>query len=266
MIVLNKKLEIKELKPYLYLLDEAHESTGYLLIGEDKACLIDTMMGYNDLYQAVRSITDKPLIVINTHGHPDHIYGNVYFDKAYMNPADREVAKIFTESPDFVAECKKRDLQMPPFEDIHEGDVIDLGGRTLKVYQLPGHTPGGILLLFPEDRILFTGDTINHHVWMQLPGCLSLGQFAQELERLMFLEGEADFILHGHARDYDDISLMSAVLNGVREIIAGKTEADKPYRWFGGTDLQHPFEVDPDAHFQQDNHVICYREDNIRRK
>ena len=42
---------------------------------------------------------------------------------------------------------------------------------------------------------------------MQLPECLSLEQFAQELERLMFLEEEADFILHGHARDYDDISL-----------------------------------------------------------
>ena len=81
--------------------------------GEEKACLIDTMMGYNDLYKAVRSITDKPLIVINTHGHPDHIYGNVYFDKAYMNPADREVAKIFTENPDFIAECEKEISRCP---------------------------------------------------------------------------------------------------------------------------------------------------------
>ena len=112
MIALNKKLEIKELRPYLYLLDEAHESTGYLLIGEEKACLIDTMMGYND-YKAVRSITDKPLIVINTHGHPDHIYGNVYFDKAYMNPADR-VAKIFTENLISLQSVKKEILKMPP--------------------------------------------------------------------------------------------------------------------------------------------------------
>ena len=52
---MNRKIEIKELKPYLYLLDESHESTGYLLIGDKKACVIDTMMGYNNLYETVKS-------------------------------------------------------------------------------------------------------------------------------------------------------------------------------------------------------------------
>ena len=137
MIALNKKLEIKELRPYLYLLDEAHESTGYLLIGEEKACLIDTMMGYNDLYKAVRSITDKPLIVINTHGHPDHIYGNVYFDKAYMNPADREVIKYLLKILISLQSVKKKS-QDAPFEDIHEGDVIDLEAEPLKSISFQG--------------------------------------------------------------------------------------------------------------------------------
>jgi len=261
---MNRKIEIKELKPYLYLLDESHESTGYLLIGDKKACVIDTMMGYNNLYETVRAITDKPLIVINTHGHPDHIYGNVYFDKAYINPAERKVAQRHIEDPNFIREYKKRKLKMPPFEYIHEGDIIDLGGRTLEVYELPGHTPGSILLLFPEDRILFTGDSINHHLWMQLPESLSLERFAQELERVMFLEEKADLILHGHARDFDDISLMRATLEAVKDIVAGNTVDDKPYQWFGGRDFQHSFEVDPNASFQQDDHVICYRADNIR--
>ena len=84
-----------------------------------------------------------------------------------------------------------------------------------KVYQLPGHTRAEYSF-FSRKTVFYLRDTINHHVWMQLPECLSLEQFAQELERLMFLEEEADFILHGHARDYDDISLMSAVLNEVR--------------------------------------------------
>ena len=51
---------------------------------------------------------------------------------------------------------------MPPFEPIRGGEVIDLGGLHLEVIELPGHTPGGILLLLKEDRILFTGDSINH--------------------------------------------------------------------------------------------------------
>ena len=53
----KKELFIKQLRPYLYLLDEAHEATGYLLIGDEKACVIDTMMGYNDLSEVVRGIT-----------------------------------------------------------------------------------------------------------------------------------------------------------------------------------------------------------------
>ena len=259
----EQDITIKKLRDNLYLLDERRESTGYLLIGEEKACVIDTMNGYCNLYEVVRTLTDKPLVVINTHGHPDHIYGNVYFDKAYMNLKDLELSKEFTEDPEFVKKCRENNLTMPEFTDIKEGDVVDLGGVTLKIYDIPGHTPGGILLLCPEEKILFTGDSINHHLWMQLDGCLSIEEFIPKLERLLFLENEADVILHGHAVDYDDISLMSALLQGAKDIVAGKTENDLPYNWFGGTDAMHPFEVDPTKKFQQPDSVICYKNNNI---
>jgi glyoxylase-like metal-dependent hydrolase (beta-lactamase superfamily II) len=112
------------------------------------------MNGYNDLYQAVRELTDKPLTVVNTHGHPDHIYGNMFFQEAYLHPADRELARMFVEDPEYRKMLEERKKTFPPFRDILPGDVIDLGGRTLEVFGLPGHTPGGILLLLREDRIL----------------------------------------------------------------------------------------------------------------
>lgn len=65
-------------------------------------------------------------------------------------------------------------LRMPPFEAIGEGDVIDLGGLKLEVYDLPGHTPGGIALLNRQDRILFVGDSIIEQTWMQLEESLSM--------------------------------------------------------------------------------------------
>ena len=257
----GKELFIKEVRPGIFLMDEAHEATGYLVVGAEKACLIDTMNGYNDLNQAVRKMTDKPVTVVNTHGHPDHIFGNVYFQEAYMHPADRELARSFTDNPEFLKAFGS--LTMPPFRDILPGDVIDLGGRTLEVFALPGHTPGGILLLLREDRILFTGDSVNHHLWMQLDGCLPMREFLKELDRVMFLQERADIILHGHARDEDDISLLRCLREGVKEICEGKTAEDKPYRWFGGTDLQHAFRCDPEKHYQQEDHVICYRADNV---
>ena len=51
--------------------------------------------------------------------------------------------------------------------------------------------------------------------------------------------------------------------DGIEEICEGKTEQDLPYNWFGGTDLQHAFRCDPDRHYSQADHVICYRKNNI---
>lgn len=261
---MEKELFIKEVRPGIYLMDEAHEATGYLVVGRERACVIDTMNGYNDLYQAVRKMTDKPLTVVNTHGHPDHIFGNVYFQEACLHPADRPMARQFTEHPDFLAFCREKDLTMPPFRDIHPGDTIDLGGRMLEVYALPGHTPGGILLLLREDRILFTGDSVNHHLWMQLEGCLPLCAFVKKLDQVMFLEDKADIILHGHAQGEDDISLLRCMRNGIEEICEGKTEKDQPYPWFGGVALQHAYSCESNKHYQQNDHVICYKADNIK--
>ncbi len=258
---MEKELMIKELCPGIYLMDEAHEATGYLVIGEEKACVIDTMNGYNDLYQAVRKITDLPVFVINTHGHPDHIFGNVYFDQAYLHPADLPLAHMFTESPEFLQMLDEKHLKVPPFTEVHEGDVFDLGGRHLEVFELPGHTPGGIVLLLQEDRILFTGDAINHHLWMQLDGCTSMDVLVKNLDRIMFLEERADRILHGHADDFDDISLMRCLRNGAQELCDGKTENDTPYFYFNGTAeaMQHPFSCLPDRHYQSEHSVICYK-------
>ncbi|MCR5595752.1 MAG: MBL fold metallo-hydrolase [Lachnospiraceae bacterium] len=260
---MEKKLFIKELKPYLYLLDENNDATGYLVIGDDKACLIDTMNGCFDLKKAVSDLTDKPVMVVNTHGHPDHILGNVYFDEAYMNPADLELASLFTEDPEFISRCEKEGYKMPPFKPVQGGDVIDLGGKTLEVYDLPGHTKGGILLLLKEDRILFTGDSINQHLWMQLEGCLKMEELVENLDKVMFLEKEADYILHGHSRGYDDISLMRCMRQGALEICEGKTDNDRPYEWFGGTGLQHPFKLEEGKQYQGKESVICYNPDTL---
>lgn len=259
----DKKIDIIKINDRVYLLDEAHESTGYLCIGERRACLIDTMNGYNDLKKVCASITELPVTVVNTHGHPDHIMGNMFFDNAYLNEKDWDLAKSFIEEAECVELQKKLGRSFPEFTNISEGDVIDLGGITLKIYELAGHTAGGILVLCPELRILFTGDSINHHLWMQLDGCTTIHELADNLEEVMFLEKEADYILHGHARSVDDISLIRCLYDGAKDLAARNTENDKTYNWFGGVDMQHPFEVLDGKIYSMPESVICYRKDNI---
>lgn len=255
---------ITKLAPFLYVIDENHESTAYLIIGDEKACLIDTMNGYQNLKETVESLTDKPYVVVNTHGHPDHIMGNYWFDKVYLNSKDVEMANSFVNQPEVAKMFQQYSVKMPPYEDIKEGDVIDLGNRTLKVYELPGHTQGQIVLLCPEERLLFTGDAINHHLWAMLPDCKPLTEIVKEFDRLLFLEKEADYVLHGHSRGYDDISLMRAMRNGIQEIIDGKTKDDKEYKWFGGVDRIHLYNAVKGKKYQQEDHAIVYNENNIR--
>ena len=73
--------------------------------------------------------------------------------------------------------------QSAEFLTLTEGDVFDLGGLFLEVYELPGHTPGGIVLLDRKDRILFSGDSILEQTWMQLPECLPMEQFLASLDK-----------------------------------------------------------------------------------
>ena len=65
----DRELFIREVRPGIFLMDEAHEATGYLVVGKEKACVIDTMNGYNDLYAAVTRLTDKPLTVVVASPH-----------------------------------------------------------------------------------------------------------------------------------------------------------------------------------------------------
>ena len=259
----DSKINIIKITEDIYLLDEDNEATGYLVVGRHKALLIDTMNAHNDLKAVVRTITDKPVMVVNTHGHGDHIFGNMFFDEAYISPEDIPLAKMFTDQAAFEELLKKNGKTMPPFKDIRGGDVIDLGGRTADVYDIPGHTPGSILLHLKEERILFVGDSINHHLWLQLDGCSPVSEYLKTLEDLLFLQDRADIILHGHAQSPDDISLMKCLVRGLREICDGKTDNDLPYEYFGGTARMHPFECIPGKNYSMQDHAIIYREDNV---
>ena len=249
-----ERIKIKQLNEHIFLLDDNGEATGYLVTGKEKAAVIDTMNGIEDVHKAVRTITDLPLMLINTHGHCDHIFGNIYFNEAYINPVDIPLAMQQAQHREFLELCKKTGLSLPPFEPLADKDLIDLGGLTLEVITLPGHTAGGICLLLKEDRVLFTGDSINHHLWMQLDECLPLSKFYENLKRIAFVKDKADFILHGHAQDFDSISLYDELLAGVKDLLesGGKNDEvfDYSFKWFIGKCRHHPFGTGES--------VICY--------
>lgn len=242
------RIKVIPIHEHILLLDDQGEATGYLVTGTQKAVVIDAMLGYENVRELAESLTDLPVTLINTHGHSDHIYGNIYFDTAYMHQADWKLAEREYQHPLFAEASKTMGRTPAQLLPVKEGDVFDLGGVMLEVFETPGHTPGSIVLLDRKDRILFSGDTVIEQTWMQLPECCPMEVLLHSLDKIQGLRDEFDHLLTGHSRHLEDASLCEAHHQAVREVCEGQTQNDVSYTyvWNGEHACKaHPYGAEP---------------------
>lgn len=173
----------------------------FLLEGEEKAVLIDSGVNCPDAFDIVKTLTDKPFILLNTHGDGDHTSGTSGFSHICIHPFDYEGCKVNNRYPDTV---------MIP---VNDGDIIDLGKRTLKIIHIPGHTKGSIAILDMEKRVLYAGDSVQKgHIFMF--GAKRCPQeYEESLEKLIDLKSEYDYIYASH----DDFLLSNDYVEKVKE-------------------------------------------------
>ncbi len=141
----------------------------YLLIGEEKALLIDTGFGIADLKSYVEDLTDLPLMVVNSHVHPDHSGGNRQFDTIYIGEHEWDSKKGFI-FPIETVPGKKGCPEVENggayrFETLSDEQVIELGNRPVTVYHVPGHTKGSIVFYDQKTTNLFSGDAIVKRIF-----------------------------------------------------------------------------------------------------
>ena len=214
-----------------------------LLIGQQKAALIDTGCGIGNLRKAVEEITDKPVIVINTHTHLDHLGSNPQFDEIAMfdHPLSRRVAENGVSHQIMQTEILAENLVVKPwpryfepsrfallpFEVSHwlmDGDRLNIGGRDLEVIYTPGEAADHICLLDRVDRILFCGDILLHGpVWTHLEGG-SLEDLITSYKRLMSFWNDFDYLMPGHNEPWLDKDLLPEALAGAEKVISGQAE------------------------------------------
>ncbi len=128
---------------------QVYNESVYLLEGNDKALLIDAGTYMPTLGKAVASLTDKPVMLALTHGHGDHVGGIVCFPEAWIHPADTALL-----------EARRRGFE-GTVHFLSDGDVIDLGGRTIEVLATPGHTSGSLTFFDKERHYGFSGDAFG---------------------------------------------------------------------------------------------------------
>lgn len=236
------RAKLSQINDHITLINDNDDATFYLVCGKEKAMLIDTANGYEDVIQITRTVTDLPLTIVNTHGHCDHVYGNIYCEKAWLHPSDIEVMKAHFAFPEAVAFMEENKVRPCPLSLLSIGQTFDLGGIELEVIPLFGHTPGSVGLLLRKDRILFTGDGINSHIWMQLDESLPIYALREMLlHTLNMYRKDYDHILTGHGKGLENALRTEALLSGCEELLRGETTLDTPYPWFGGTALSHSY-------------------------
>ncbi|MCP3926461.1 MAG: MBL fold metallo-hydrolase [Desulfobacterales bacterium] len=214
-----------------------------LVIGENYAALIDTGCGIGNLKDAVKMITDKSVIVINTHTHSDHIGNNRQFEDIAMldHPLSRKISSegvthetLYSEILDesliqkpWPQDFNPENLYLPPFEVtrwLKDGDFIDLGNVNLEVIVSPGEAPDHICLLDRNERMLFCGDILlKGPIWTHLEGG-SLKDLLISYKKLLKYIDSFDYIMPSHNETYSDKSLLLKSIDGAEKVLSGQAD------------------------------------------
>ena len=149
----------------------------YVVSDDSRECVvIDCGAFFDDERKAIVSYINtqqlKPVRLLCTHGHFDHIFGcDTIFDAFGLQPEVHSDDAYLTD--DLNAQVKQMlgtdlQLQMPAVGHyLADGEVIAFGHHQLKVLHTPGHTPGGVVFYCEQERTAFSGDTLF---------CMSIGR------------------------------------------------------------------------------------------
>lgn len=238
----NPYVEVYRFRDNLYglyadNLDGLSDPWMYVIVGPKRALLLDTAFGLGDLKGLVDEITGgMPLIVVNTHGGPDHSYGNCRFERVCCHRYDVPKLKaqhagmwdyLFNEEGRNIwVDFDRKDLpefrnyEIVPCED---GQIFDLGeGYRVTLFWMGGHTPGSSGLIDPVNRIFFPGDTLvsmRTSLGGGVKTPLAEGEFA-EYGTVETLCGRLRILLEEHFDEFDYVFPQHLVVNVEKGVLS----------------------------------------------
>jgi glyoxylase-like metal-dependent hydrolase (beta-lactamase superfamily II) len=236
-----------------------------LVVGTERAMVIDTGCGPRqgrEILDAVREKTQLPLVVVNTHAHYDHLFGNAVFSDAgvsefwgHQNCAtaieqngDNQRRLVASIEPEMAGgEGENVELVVPNAIVKDQPVLVDLGGLTATLFWLGrGHTDGDLLIGTPTT--LYAGDLVEQGAHPSFEDSYP-EEWADVLRHISALRHRYEFLIPGHGQPCSDQfvktmanTMSTAVRQALQSIRDTPSDATKaipvlPYgpeqsRWF----------------------------------
>lgn len=202
---------VKELFSNIWGIGEFSHSEkviSYLLVGEERALLFDTGMGIGDILEEVKRITKLPVMVIDSHCHPDHMGGNWQFTSILgirsefsKNSSKHGYSKTEIQKY-YQANNSIKSFQIAKY--VKDGDLINMAPFSFEIIQTPGHTPDSICLYEKNFKILLTGDSVYRgpiYLFLKESNFYDYKKSIKKLSKLdikTILPGHNDFIINAN--------------------------------------------------------------------
>lgn len=190
----------------------------FLFEGDTRAMLIDTGFGTLQIREMAAELTDLPVFLVNTHTDRDHTGGNKDFKPVYMHPAEMDHYK----------NALPAGTRMEDVRPLWEGDIIDLGLWRFEVILTPGHTPGSIMLLEREKRMLISGDSIQDGNIYMFGAGRSIQAFQESLKKVIAMAEAVDTIWPSHGSYPLTTDIIPGILQGAQDLLEGKLPEQEP--------------------------------------
>ena len=189
----------------------------------------------------VGGLTQLPVSVVNSHTHNDHVGDNWRFSDVYGMDTDFTRANARGSKEDAQAELAPdqvcgalpagfatKSYTIKPFHIVHwlhDGDNLDLGGRSLKVIATPGHTPDSIALLDEKNGLLFTGDTFYQGpIWLFRPET-DLDAYVASVQKLAAMVSRLQLLLPAHNTPVADPAYLPQVVTAMQQVRRGEVKS-----------------------------------------
>ncbi len=232
--------EVTHLAQGVFAISEPYHAEfviSYLITGKEAAILLDTGMGIGNIQVVASQLTDKPIRVVNSHHHYDHVGDNHRFEYIAIHEAEADFLEqeapeellleamrpenVLCALPDGFDPARYRIVPSRADRLLHEGDTLDLGGLCLKVVHTPGHSPGSVCLWNEEDGLLFTGDTAYAGPLYAQFDHSDFEVYRQTMGRLSDLAQDLQLVLPSHNQAPLDPHILVEMSEGFEEIAAG---------------------------------------------